>query len=221
MQTHDMLQPVAEATLRRLPSYFRYLREVAAEGQAMVSCTQIAERFGQDPTQVRKDLQATGGVGKPRTGFEVKSLQRSIADYLGWNNTRDAFLVGAGNLGAALLGYEGFEPSGLNILAVFDSDPAKIGTRLGGKPVMDIARFGPLVRRMHVLIGILAVPARAAQEVADLMLASGIRGLWNFSPRKLKMPPEVVIENADLTPSLALLSAKLRQRLEQEERDAL
>ncbi len=210
------LRMIAEASLRRMPSYWRVLDEIGNNGQEFVSCTEIADRFHQDPTQVRKDLEGAGCEGRPRVGFAVNETKRCIAEFLGWNNTHDAFLVGAGNLGAALAGYEGFQPAGLTIVAVFDNNPEKIGAKLAGKPVLRVERFRNLAQRMHVQIGIIAVPAHAAQETADMMLESGIKAIWNFAPRKLSSPEGVVVENADLTPSLASLSAKLRMKRDQE-----
>lgn len=210
------LQMIAEAALRRMPSYWRVLDEMEKNGQEAVSCTEIANRFHQDATQVRKDLESAGCEGRPRIGFAVGETKQGIANFLGWDNKHDAFLVGAGNLGAALAGYEGFQPAGLSIVAVFDKNPAKTGTKLAGKPVLSVGRFRNLARRMHVQIGILAVPADAAQETAEMMLESGIRAIWNFAPRRLSAPEGVVVENADLTPSLASLSAKLRMLRDQE-----
>lgn len=205
-----LLRVVSEATLRRLPSYLRLLNELAENKRTSVSCTEIAERFAQDSTQVRKDLETVGGEGRPRVGFEIKEIKERIEAFIGWNNTNEAFLVGAGNLGAALAGYDGFKSSGLSIAAVFDNNPAKTGGRLAGKPVLAIERFQELARRMCVHIGIIAVPARFAQDVADMMLAAGILAIWNFAPCKLMVPEGLVIENADLTPSFASLSTKLR-----------
>ncbi len=207
---------IAEAALRRMPSYWRVLDEMERNGQEVVSCTEIANRFHQDVTQVRKDLESAGCSGRPRVGFVVGEAKRCIEEFLGWNNAHDAFLVGAGNLGAALAGYEGFQPAGLSIVAVFDKSPEKIGKTLAGRLILPVARFRNLARRMHVQIGIVAVPGPAAQETADMMLESGIRAIWNFAPRKLSAPDGVVIENADLTPSLASLSAKLRMMRDQE-----
>ncbi len=209
------LRTMAEAALRRMPSYWRFLDEMEGNRREFVSCTEIAGRFHQDVTQVRKDLEGAGCTGRPRVGFVVSEAKRCIEEFLGWNNAHDAFLVGAGNLGAALAGYEGFQPAGLAIVAVFDNSPEKIGKKLAGRLVLPVERFRNLARRMHVQIGILAVPGQAAQATADMMLESGIRAIWNFAPRKLSAPDGVIVENADLTPSLASLSAKLRMMRDQ------
>lgn len=196
-------------TVRRMPAYLHLLKQLAAKGQETVSATQITEELAFESIQVRKDLAFTGIVGKPRVGYQVKSLIKFIEDFLGWNNNSDAFLVGAGCLGSALLGYGAFQDHGLTIVAGFDTDPAKIGTEVYGKEILGMDRFRDLVRRMHVRIGIICVPAGAAQRVADLMVDAGIEGIWNFTPVKLKVPENVVVQREDLSSGLAVLSVKL------------
>lgn len=201
-------------SVRRLPLYLRLLRELRAEGCEAVSCTQIAERLDQGTVQVRKDLAITGIVGRPKVGYQVPELVDAIETFLGWKNTRDAFLVGAGSLGSALLGYEGFRDSGLNIVAAFDTEPAKIGTRIHDKQVLDWDTFHDLAQRMHILIGILTVPAHVAQEVANAMILAGVRAIWNYTPATLEVPPSIVVEDVRLSSSLGLLSSRLTRLLE-------
>jgi redox-sensing transcriptional repressor len=135
---------------------------------------------------------------------------------LGWNNTKDAFLVGAGSLGSALLGYEGFKEFNLNILSGFDIDPAKIGTQIHGKEIFPLKKLPQLIKRMHVLIGVLAVPAMAAQEVADMMVLAGMRAIWNYTPVQLRVPDTVIVEDVKLAASLAVLSSRLAEVLRRE-----
>lgn len=198
-------------SLRRLPTYLYYLKKLAAQGREVVSCTRIAAEFGQDPTQVRKDLAGTGITGKPKVGYPVAELIRAIEHFLGWDNRTDAFLAGAGNLGSALMGYQGFAEHGLNIVAAFDTDPAKVGTSIHGKPVMDLEKLPALAERMKIRLGIIAVPVAAAQGVADLMVRGGIQAIWNFSPAAITIPPQVIIEREDLSSGLAVLSRRLTQ----------
>lgn len=200
-------------SVRRLPTYLRLLYELRARGRDVVSCTHIADDLGLVSVQVRKDLAITGIVGKPKVGYQVPELIAAIEEFLGWNNTRDAFLVGAGCLGAALLGYEGFAEFNLNVLAGFDVNPAKIGTQINGKDIFAMKRLPNLVKRMHVLIGILTVPSSAAQEAADVMIQSGIRAIWNYTPVKLHVPDSVVVEDVKLAASLAALSSRLADSL--------
>jgi redox-sensing transcriptional repressor len=196
-------------TVRRLPSYLHLLRQLNSKGLEFVSGTFIANELNLEPIQVRKDLEITGITGKPGVGFAVVELIRAIEEFLGWHNNTDTFLVGAGSLGTALLGYEGFKHYGLNIVAVFDSDPVKIGKFIHGHEVFDLGCLGALAERMQVHIGIVTVPAHAAQAVADVLVQADIRGIWNFSPQKLNVPEYVVVQNEDLSAGLAVLSIRM------------
>lgn len=207
------IKRASEATIRRLPAYHRFLTQLRERGREVVSCTHISSELRLDSTQVRKDLAATGIVGKPKVGYRVAELMRSIEGFLGWNNVREAFLVGVGHLGTALLGYQGFGAYGLDIVAGFDSDPGKVDKPVHGKMVFPLDKLPDLVERMHIKIGIIATPAGAAQSVATLMVLSGILAIWNFTPVKLDVPPEIIVENMELSTSLAVLSNKLARRL--------
>jgi redox-sensing transcriptional repressor len=203
---------IPEASLRRLPVYHRFLVQAAPENP-YISCSTIARALDLDPTQVRKDIELTGIVGKPKVGYSLPALMRWIEDFLGWNNTKDAFLAGAGSLGSALLGYQKFQQFGLNIVAAFDTDPSKIGQQLHGKEVLHLDRLRDLAQRMHIHMGVVATPAGPAQQVADLMVDGGIRAIWNFAPVHLRVPSSVILQNEDLYHSLASLSFKLERRL--------
>jgi redox-sensing transcriptional repressor len=143
----------------------------------------------------------------------VAELIDAIEQFLGWKNTSDAFLVGAGSLGSALLGYEGFKEYRLNVLAGFDANPVKIGTHIHGKEIFAMDKLPDLIRRMHVLIGILTVPAAAAQQVADVLVGAGIRAIWNYTPVQLQVPDGVIVEDVKLAASLAVLSSRLAEML--------
>ena len=202
-------ESVPEPTLRRLPSYYHYLVRLREKGQEMISAAQIGEDLGVHHTQVRKDLAFTGSQGKPKVGHRVADLVASIETFLNWNNVTDAFLVGAGHLGTALLGYTGFERAGVRIVAAFDQNPRMAGKKIQGVSVLPMDKFADLSRRMHIGIGILTVPAEAAQEVAEMMIASGIQAIWNFAPTVLDLPDEIIVENVALHSSLGVLSRKL------------
>jgi redox-sensing transcriptional repressor len=174
----------------------------------------IADYLALDPTLVRKDLALTGIVGKPRIGYPVEDLIESIETFLGWNNTTDAFLIGVGHLGQALLGFGEFEARGLRIVAAFDADPARVGQVVHGREVLPMEKLANLIERMHIHIGIITVPRDAAQGVADILVKAGILAIWNFTITSLHVPEGIVVENADLTPSLAALSSRLRAALE-------
>jgi redox-sensing transcriptional repressor len=167
---------IPEASLRRLPIYYRFLQKMVIDGVVRVSCADLARGLGLDPTQVRKDIEMTGIVGKPRFGYPLVDLVRWIENFLGWNRPKGAVLVGAGSLGSALLGYEKFRIHGMELVAAFDIDSGKIGQRIHGKEVQPLMFLPDFVRRSQILLGLIATPAEAAQSVADLMVAAGDSG---------------------------------------------
>ena len=199
--------------MRRLPGYLHLLRRMRNKGSDLVSTTQIAKELRLDPTQVRKDLAVTAIHGRPKLGYILTELIDAIEDFLGWKNATDGFLVGAGSLGAALLGYDRLKNYGLNIVAAFDVDREKIGTRIHGVEVFHLAKMPDLARRMHIHIGVITAPADAAQTIADLMVEGGIRAIWNFAPAVLQVPDSVVLQRADIYSSLAVLSKKLIEKI--------
>lgn len=203
------VESVPEPTLRRLPSYYHYLVRLREEGQEMVSAAQMGEDLGLHQTQVRKDLAFTGSQGRPKVGHRVDDLLSAIENFLNWNNTTDAFLVGAGHLGSALLGYTGFERTGVKIIAAFDRSPSLVGSQIKGVTILHMDRFPDLVKRMHIGIGIITVPSECAQKTANIMVQSGIKAIWNFAPAMLDVPDDIVVENVALYSSLAVLSRKL------------
>ena len=196
-------------SIRRLPSYLRLLRQLKGEGGQKISCTRIARELDLDSTQVRKDLALTGITGRPRIGYELEPLIDAIENFLGWDQIESAFLVGAGSLGHALIGYENFANCGLNIVAAFDVSESKIGEEIHGRKIFSLLQMPEMARSMGVKVGVLTVPASAAQEAANIMVASGITGIWNFAPEKLDVPAEVLVENVELVSSLAVLSVNM------------
>lgn len=205
--------PFPLPTIRRYPIYLRCIREMIAAGELHISSAVVAEKLGLDPVLTRKDLAMAGIPGKPRRGYPAQALQAAINHALGWDNTTDAVLVGAGSLGNALLGYAGFEEQNLSIAVAFDSNPGMIGLTLHGVKVRPMEDLPRLVCRMKIKIGILTVPNSAAQSCADQLVAAGIRGIWNFSSVQLEVPPGVVVQNVDLAQSLAVLSHSIATAL--------
>jgi redox-sensing transcriptional repressor len=203
---------IPQPSLKRLPQYHHYLIELEAKGIVRVSCSTIGMDLGLIPVQVRKDLQYTGIIGKPKTGYSVSELVQAIETFLGWNNINEAFLVGVGNLGTALLGHERFSKFGLRIVAAFDTDPAKIGKWIHEKAVLPLEKLSDLAPRMSIHLGIITAPAETAQAIADEMVKGGIQAIWNFAPVKLKVPENIIVHNEDLYNSLASLSWKLARR---------
>ena len=200
-------------TVRRLPMYLHILKELNAQGREFVSSTLIGKKLELDSVQVRKDLASTGIIGKPKIGFNIPALIDAIENYLGWDNNKDAFLVGVGSLGSALLGYPGFEKRGLNIVAAFDVSPDKIGKSIRGVEVHSLDMLPELAERMNIHLGIITVPAECAQSIADAMALAGIRGIWNFTQTYLQVPKSVFVQNEDLSAGLAVLSVKLARTL--------
>jgi len=204
-------------TIKRLPSYLRLLQGYREQGMEMVSATTLAEELGLKPIQVRKDISCTGIEGKPKVGFVVVNLIEAIIHTLGWDNATDAIVVGAGHLGSALARYEGFERYGLKIVAAFDVDPNKWDTWLGDVPVFPLSKVKEYIDRNHVNIGVLAVPADQAQETSELLVECGLLAIWNFAPKDLRLPDHVVVQRTDLATSSAVLSAKVRQKMNKKE----
>lgn len=201
---------IATPTIKRLPSYLRLIRELDLKGEKSVSTTYISEKLDIEPILVRKDISATGVIGKPRVGFNIQETITKIENILGWNNSTDAFLVGTGNLGTALLGYKGFSKNGLNIVAAFDNDLTKIGRKIHGVKTFNIEKLPNLTKRMHVQIAILCTPDNVTQDIVDKMTKAGIKAIWNFSPTQLKTNDDVIVQNEDLSSGLALLSSKMK-----------
>ena len=201
---------MSKATLRRLPSYLRYLYSLGRQNVPTVSSTTIANGLGLNPVQVRKDIALVSSVaGKPKTGYITKELIADLEGYLGYHNTRDAVLVGAGGLGRAILGYDGFRNYGLNIMAAFDVNENVIGTEVNGKPVYEMDKLESVVKRFKIRIGIICVPSISAQSIADKMVEAGIKAIWCFAPVHLNLSPDIAVKGEDLAASLALLSMQL------------
>jgi redox-sensing transcriptional repressor len=206
------MQRAGVSCVRRLPAYLQLLRALQVEGRRYVSGTVLAGVHHLEPVIVRKDLAITGVIGTPRLGFPVTELILAIEKFLGWDQATQAVLVGAGNLGAALLGYQGFADFGIRVVGAFDSDKRKIGREIKGHKVHSIRRLPGFVAREQIALGVLTVPAAAAQEAATIMVRAGIRGIWNFTSVKLQVPAEVVVQKEDLAEGLAVLSHRLRHQ---------
>jgi len=203
----------SDSTLRRLPLYLYYLKSIAHENLKTISCTRISREFGFDPTQVRKDIAETGIVGIAKIGYKTGELIKKIESFLGWNKLNEAFLVGVGGLGKTLLGYRNFKTeNGLDIVAGFDNDESKVGSYICHRRIFHITKLPELSKRMNIRIGIIAVPEKRAQEIAEIMVEAGIKGIWNFSLFPLKVPEDVIVENARLSTSLAVLTSRLNAR---------
>ena len=200
---------VSKNMLERLPLYLHYLKTLGGAENEYISAPIISRAVGLGEVQVRKDLNAVSGAGKPKVGYNTAELIDRLESFLGYKNKRKAVIVGAGKLGKALYNYEGFKEYGLSILAAFDGAADTVTDCGGGKKIYPMSEFSSFCKREKVKIGIITVPAAAAQEVCDLMVESGILAVWNFAPIGIKAPHNILIRNENMASSLALLSAHL------------
>ncbi len=203
---------VSKQTLQRLPAYLNYLRSLSGAGKKFVSATAVAEALGLNDVVVRKDLASVSSIGRPKVGYARLELIKELEVFLGYDNSQDAVLVGAGKLGQALLAYSGFPQYGLNILAGFDADPALSGREVAGKRIMPMNKLPDLCRRVGIHIGIITVPGEHAQAVCDQLIDSGILAVWNFANAHLQVPEGILVQNENMAVSLALLSNHLKER---------
>lgn len=207
-----MEKKISKSVLKRLPGYVSYLKSVDDADSPYISATALASALGMGEVQVRKDLAMVSDGGRPKIGYLRERLVEDIEQFLGYDNTTDAILVGAGKLGQALMCYGGFDEYGLNILAGFDMNP-QISHTDNGKPIMDMSKMDAFCREHKVLMGIITVPERAAQEVCDQMVACGIKAIWTFAPAHLDVPSGVMVHNENMANSLAVLSLHLKAQI--------
>lgn len=202
---------IPKSTMSRLPIYYCYLQERLSEGQEYVSSSAMAECLSLNDVLVRKDLAGVSSVpGRPKVGFRTELLLNDLKSFLGYDNYNEAVLVGVGGLGKTLLQYPGFKSYGLDVVAGFDVDRNLFGKTIGGKPVYGMDKLDNLVRCRGIQLGIITVPGAQAQAVADKLVASGIKGIWNFAPAHIDLPAGVIIKNENLAASLAVLSGRLK-----------
>lgn len=197
---------LSRASAGRLSLYLRRLEELLREGSPRVSSGALGEALGITDTQVRKDLATLGGLGQAGIGYDVAELIGAIRSTLGINRDWSAALVGVGNLARALLRYHGFLDRGFRIVALFDIDPAKIGQSVDGLPIHPTSRMPEVISATQAELGILTVPALTVQNVADEMIAAGIKGLLNFAPGLIRVPPGISVVSVDLTVQLEQLA---------------
>jgi redox-sensing transcriptional repressor len=200
---------VSEATLKRLPVYYHYLKKAEDNGILTISARIIGEALHCDATQVVKDLSCAGASGRPRVGYPVSEVLRSIESYLGFDRSNEAILMGAGHLGTAMMSYPNFQEYGLKIVAAFDKDPEKIGRTSSGINVIHMDKFRDMSSRLKVKIAILTTPADVAQEVSELLVACGITAIWNLTPSNLNVPEGIIVQNTSMYSNVAILLKKL------------
>ena len=196
---------VPEPTLRRLPVYLYFLEKIREEGTINISAPTIGKKLKLDSTQVVKDLATTGVKGKPRVGYNTYELIHALEDYLGFNRTNEAFLVGAGNLGSALMAYQEGQALGLKIIAAFDCDEKKIGTHVGNTHVLEYKKLFSLAERLNVKIAIITTPNEVAQNIAEDLVNCGVKAIWNFTATILDLPKNIIVQNTSLSTSVAVM----------------
>lgn len=206
---HNTPALLPEPTLRRLPWYLAYVSMLRQEGIATVSSRRLAEDLAVDASQIAKDLSFINVKGKTRIGYDVAELESALNQYLGFANGHNAVMVGAGSLGAALMRDSGLHRYGLNIVAGIDTNPDICSGDIDGIPVFPPGELPALVKRLDVQIGVIAVPVEQAQDVADSLVAAGIKALWNFTPRRIRVKPGVVVSNTSIYSHLAVMYNRL------------
>jgi redox-sensing transcriptional repressor len=203
---HSRPDSIPNPAVRRLSLYLRQLETYGRKDRRTVSSKQLGESLGLTDAQVRKDLAYFGQFGHPGIGYRVDDLIGQLRKILGTDRTWNVMLVGAGNIGRALSSYRGFNNKGFKLVAVFDKDPAKVGKKLGPFVIQSFDELAGVVGRHAIKLAIIAVPAEAAQDVADQLVAAGVRGVLNFAPCSITVPPDVALNTVDVAVALEQLS---------------
>lgn len=203
---------VMRATLGRLPAYLQYLKELDPTLNSNISATIIAKDLGLGEVQVRKDLSAVSGAGRPKLGYKTSALIKRLEDVLGQNNISKAIIVGAGKLGNALLEYNGFVNYGLEISAAFDIDESKVGNTEFGKPILLLDCLEEYCRENEIKLAVITVPAKAAQSICDRLTKCGVTAIWNFAPCQLSVPDGIMLQQENLALSLAHLKLQMNNQ---------
>ena len=200
---------VPEPTLRRLPWYLSNIKLMKEKGEQYVSSTQISKKINIDASQIAKDLSYVNISGRTRVGYNIDALIEVLESFLGFTNMHKAFLFGVGSLGAALLRDSGLHHFGLEIVAAFDVNPELVGKDLNGIPIFHSDDFEAKMKEYDVNIGVLTVPINIAQEITDKMVDGGIKAVWNFTPFRIRVPENIVVQNTSLYAHLAVMFNRL------------
>ena len=206
-----MKKIISQATIDRLPLYFRTLRLVEDEQMNIISSDELGRRLDITPEQIRKDLATFGQFGRKGIGYDVRELKNRIENILGLQNDWRLAIVGVGHLGGALASYVNFSSLGFSVVALFDKNKKIVGTEINGIKISSVGKIKEIVAKKAVDIGIITVPAAEAQNVAEKLVAAGVKGIWNFAPIKLNIPSEIPLVNEDLSVGLSALSYHMSQ----------
>ncbi len=202
---------VSITVIKRLPKYYRYLGDLLKKGINRISSQELSNLTGFTASQIRQDLNNFGGFGQQGYGYNVEDLQIQLGKILGLDKEYNAVIVGAGNIGYAIAYYRGFSDSGFNMVALFDDNPKRIGTKYKETEVQDVKGLKDYLKNNKVDIGIITTHKDMAQKTADILVAGGVKGIWNFATTDLVLPEDVVLENVRLTESLFTLSYFLKE----------
>ncbi|MEG0269131.1 MAG: redox-sensing transcriptional repressor Rex [Clostridia bacterium] len=204
---------VSEAVIKRLPAYYRHLKELEKEHVEQISSQGLGDRMQLTASQIRQDINCFGGFGRQGYGYSVTSLREHIGRILGVDHVHHMIIVGGGNIGRAVALSDSFTQNGFETKAIFDNDSQKIGMKVGSIVVQDVAQLKRYIEENKADIAVLAVPASRAQEMADELCGYGISGFWNFAPVDLKLPEKVAVVNVHLDEGLEILSFRMMQFL--------
>lgn len=207
-------EKVSTAVIRRLPRYYRNLEELSRAGVVRISSGALSAAMGITASQIRQDLSCFGEFGLQGYGYNVENLRKEIGEILGVGQGHRAILLGAGNLGRALMENFHFERTGFTLTAAFDIDPSIVGTNLAGVQVMDIEELENYLKREKIDVAVLTVPVRAAQSVTDRLTNCKVRGIWNFTNTELSTPKSTVVENVHFADSLLTLGYMILENKE-------
>ena len=202
---------ISMAVIRSLPKYHRYLGDLLDKDVQRISSKELSDIIGFTASQIRQDLNNFGGFGQQGYGYNIEALHTEIGKILGLDRPYNAILIGAGNLGQAIANYSGFRKAGFEIKGLFDANPKIIGLKIREFEILDSDKIEDFVKENKIDIGILCVPKNGAQELADRLVACGIKGLWNFAPMDLNVPEDIIVENVNLTESLFTLSYLMKE----------
>ena len=205
---HD--SKISEAVINRLPKYYRYLSELEAKGTQRVSSSKMSSDMGLNASQIRRDLNCFGGFGQQGYGYQVDKLKNEIRKILGIGRRYTAVVVGAGNIGQALFKYRNFKDEGYDLAAIFDADMDVVNSKIEGITVRPISEMAQFVTQNQVNLGIITTPKQFAQQIADELVALGVKGIWNFAPVDVVARRGVSVENVHLSDSLFVLSYRMR-----------
>ncbi|GAA0126682.1 MULTISPECIES: redox-sensing transcriptional repressor Rex [Clostridium] len=207
----DRKKNISMAVIKRIPKYYRYLKELAENDVDRISSNELSEKIGFTASQIRQDLNCFGDFGQQGYGYNVKELLAQISSILGLDKEYNTIIIGAGNIGQAIANYTYFQRMSFDLKAIFDINPKLIGLRIRDVSIEDIDNLESFIKNNEVDIAIICVPKERAQGVCDIITSSGIKAIWNFAPVDLKVPNDVIVENVHLSESLMTLSYLLNE----------